>query len=261
MNVIEFMKAKKSAQKLSLVTCYDAWSAQIIASSPVDAILVGDSLAMVMHGYPSTLGATVELMSQHTAAVRRGAANKFIIGDLPFLANRKGLTANMNAVEVIMRAGAEAVKIEGAVGNIEFIRHCVQSGVPVMGHLGLTPQSIHQFGGFKVQGRGQAGEAIVEHAHLLQEAGCFAVVLECVPNSVAALITQQLSIPTIGIGAGIHCDGQILVLQDLLGCNTQFRPKFLRTYMNGAELINQALTRYCDDVRNQKFPSQEESYE
>jgi 3-methyl-2-oxobutanoate hydroxymethyltransferase len=214
-----------------------------------------------MHGYPSTLNATTELICQHIEAVRKGAPKKFLIGDMPFLSYRKDLASNMSQVERLFHAGAEAIKIEGAIGNIEFIQHCVQSGVPVMGHLGLTPQFIHQFGGFRVQGRGEDGDNVLEQALRLEDAGCFGVVLECVPQTIAGKITERLKIPIIGIGAGLHCDGQVLVLQDLLGANPDFKPKFLRTYLDGFELIKNALNTYDDDVKNDRFPGPQESYE
>lgn len=261
MNILDFQNFKRDRKKISMVTCYDFWSAQLLAQTQVDCVLVGDSLAMVMHGHPSTLSASTDLMAQHIAAVRRGLGKKFLIGDMPFLSYRKDLTFNMNQVEKLMHAGAEAIKIEGSLGNTDFVTHCVQSGVPVMGHLGLTPQSINQFGGFRVQGRGEDGKALIEQAEKLQDAGCFAVVLECVPWPIAAQITEKLHIPTIGIGAGLQCDGQVLVLQDLLGLNTQFKPKFLRTYLDGAALIQNAVNSYVSDVKEQKFPGVEESYE
>ena len=214
-----------------------------------------------MHGHPSTLHATTDVMALHVAAVRRGLKKKFLIGDMPFLSYRKDLTSNMNQVEKIMHAGAEAIKLEGSLGNLELITHCTQSGVPVMGHLGLTPQSIHQFGGFRVQGRGEEGQAVIAQAEQLQAAGCFAIVLECVPWPIAAKVTEQLHIPTIGIGAGPQCDGQVLVLQDMLGFNTQFKPKFLRTYLDGANLVKNSINHYVEDVRSGRFPGVEESYE
>lgn len=262
MTVLDFLKKKDCKEKISMVTCYDYWSAKIIADSKVDTILVGDSLAMVMHGHPTTLPVDVDLMALHTQAVVRGAPDKFIVADLPFLSYRKDLTTNMEAVEKVMKAGAHAIKLEGVFGNEELIHHIVQSGVPVMGHIGLTPQSIHQLGGFKVQGRKKdAAELLKEQAVTLEQAGSFAVVLECVPTALAENITQKLHIPTIGIGAGPHTDGQVLVLQDLLGLNKGFKPKFLRQYLNGFELIQNALNEFNDTVKSGDFPNIEESYE
>ncbi len=262
MNILEFRTAKEQRRRLAMVTCYDFWSAKILNETAVDMILVGDSGAMVMHGYEDTIPATVDMMCAHIAAVRRGAPKKFIVGDVPFLANRSDLATNMGCARRLMQAGAHALKIEGYDGNGEFIHHLVQSGVPVMGHLGLTPQSVHALGGFRVQGRGQEpGRKILQQARGLEEAGCFALVLECVPGELAAEITSTLNISTIGIGAGVHCDGQVLVLHDLLGLNQGFKTKFLRQYMNGAEQIHAAVENYCRDVLSSAFPGESETYE
>ncbi len=251
----------KTAQKITMVTCYDFWSAQILNTTSLDLILVGDSAGMVMHGFQDTLPVTVDMMNLHVTAVKRGAPKKLIVADLPFLAFRSDLANNMRAVQTLMQAGAHAVKLEGFDGNAEFIQHLVQSGVPVMGHLGLTPQSVHSLGGYRVQGREQnQAQHILKQARGLEEAGCFAVVLECVPGELAKEITSTLNIPTIGIGAGSGCDGQVLVLQDLLGMNSGFKPKFLRQYLQGAELIQSAIESYCSDVRAEEFPSATETY-
>lgn len=261
MKIHDFALKKQNGQKITMLTCYDYTFARILADSEVDCLLVGDSLAMVMHGYQTTLNASVELMALHTAAVARGASSKFIVGDLPFLSYRKDLANNMTAIGEVMKAGANAVKLEGAKGNLELIRHSVDSGVPVMGHLGLTPQSVNQLGGFKVQGKGKKEhDEIFEEALALEKAGCFSLVLECVPAQLAKEISKELKIPTIGIGAGVDCDGQVLVLQDMLGMNSEFRPKFLRTYMNGIEAIKNAVNQYHRDVVTEKFPSDKESY-
>ena len=258
----DLMARRHSGEPIVMVTCYDAWSARIIAGSPVDCILVGDSAAMVMHGHDTTIPATVEMMVAHVKAVRRGAPDRLIIADMPFLAHRRGLAAAMEAVGALMQAGANAVKLEGAGDNLETVRHIVASGVPVMGHIGLTPQSIHQLGGYKVQGRDEVvARRLLADANDLQAAGCFAVVLECVPAPLAREISDQLTVPTIGIGAGPHTTGQVLVLQDLLGMDQAFQPKFLRTYLDGAGLIADALTRWAADVREQRFPTEEESYQ
>jgi 3-methyl-2-oxobutanoate hydroxymethyltransferase len=258
----DFKAFKKSGRKISMITCYDHWSAKILNQSQIDCILVGDSLAMVMHGHTTTIQATVGMMSLHTQAVARGAVSKFIVGDMPFLANRKSLNVAMTSVEKIMKAGAHAVKIEGAKGNLKLIHHMVESGVPVMGHLGLTPQSIHQIGGFKVQGRTpKEFEDLIADAMALEQAGCFALVLECVPSKLAAEVTAKLSIPTIGIGAGEDVDGQVLVLQDMLGMNPDFTPKFLRKYMDGFSAIQKAVNHYHQDIQNKKFPNEKESYQ
>ncbi len=261
MRIHDFALKKQKGQKISMLTCYDYSFARILADSEIDVLLVGDSLSMVMHGHSTTLNATVNLMALHTAAVARGAEGKFIVGDMPFLSFRKDLVSNMNAVGKIMRAGANAVKLEGAKGNLELVRHVVDSGVPVMGHLGLTPQSVNQLGGFKVQGKApKEHEEILKDALALEKAGCFSLVLECVPADLAVEVSNALKIPTIGIGAGVGCDGQVLVLQDMLGMNKDFHPKFLRTYLKGVEVLKEAFNQYHRDVVTEKFPSKEESY-
>jgi 3-methyl-2-oxobutanoate hydroxymethyltransferase len=261
-NILDWNKKKQDNIKITMVTCYDYTSAKIISKTEIDSILVGDSAAMTMHGHNSTVPATLDMMCAHLASVVKGAPNKFIVGDIPFLANRKSLSENMNAVEKIMQAGAHAVKIEGVFGNESLISHIVESGVPVMGHLGLTPQSVHQLGGYKVQGRQETqAEMILQNAHTLQKCGAFSVVLECVPSTLADTISKDLTIPTIGIGAGPDTDGQILVFQDLLGLNPDFKPKFVRSYLNGSDQFTVAINQYCNDVRRNTFPSPQESFE
>ena len=258
---LDFLKMKNLGEKISMVTYYDSTSARIVAASGVDCILVGDSLAMTMHGHDSTLEATPELMAQHVAAVRMGAPDKFIVGDMPFLAHRGSLDRTMEAIRLIMKAGSQAVKIEGIEGAETVIRHIVDSGVPVMGHLGLTPQSIHEFGGFKVQGKQpDAKEILLNQAERLQACGAFAVVFECVPAEVANYVTSKLKIPTIGIGAGAGCSGQVLVMQDLLGLNQQFSPRFVRKYLDGFTLMKEAFDHFDRDVKSGEFPSEKESY-
>lgn len=262
MTILDFRKRKTSGLPISMVTSYDAWSARIIADSDVDCILVGDSAAMVMHGHASTVPASTSMMAAHISAARRGAPEALIIGDLPFLSVRMGLPEAVRSIAALMRAGANAVKLEGAEGNLELITHIVQSGVPVMGHLGLIPQSINAFGGYRVQGRGEvASMRLLDNARSLEESGCFAVVLEAVPGKLAKRVSGALAIPVIGIGAGAAVDGQVLVLQDLLGLNTQFTPKFVRKFLNGAELIRKALNRYHEEVLKRTFPLEKESYE
>lgn len=260
--VLSLQEKKSKKNKISMLTCYDATFARILAETPVDLLLVGDSSAMVMDGHDSTLPATVAEMARRVAAVRRGAPKHFIVGDMPFLAHRKGLEPAMAAVQDIMTAGASAVKIEGVRGHEALLAHIVDSGVPVMGHLGLTPQSFHQLGGYKVQARAEAAALdLMKQAREVEQAGCFALVLECVPQQVAAHITGELKIPVIGIGAGPHTDGQVLVLQDLLGLNLSFQPKFVRRYMQGAEMVQQAVKAYIHDVNDGQFPAAAESYE
>jgi 3-methyl-2-oxobutanoate hydroxymethyltransferase len=261
MNVLDFAKKKRAGQKISMVTCYDHWSARILNTSDIDCLLVGDSLAMVMHGFDSTVHATVDMMATHVAAVRRGAPDKFVVGDMPFLAARKGTDPAMEAVHALMQSGSNAVKIEGAQGQLDLMAHIVESGVPVMGHLGLTPQSVEAFGGHKVQGRNEGDAAkILKDAKALQDAGCFALVLECVPAALGKAITAELDIPTVGIGAGADTDGQVLVLHDMLGMDNEFKPKFLRHYLAGHSTVQDAVNRYHADVVDGAFPNKNETY-
>jgi 3-methyl-2-oxobutanoate hydroxymethyltransferase len=233
----------------------------LLADSPVDAILVGDSVMMVVHGERNTLKATPELMAMHTRAVARGAPDKFIVADMPFLEVRKGLNPALECAARLLRAGAHAVKVEGIRGHAAVIRHLVESGIPVMSHLGLTPQSVHALGGFAVQARQPADAARLQtDAAACEGAGAFALVLECVPRRLAGTITSALSIPTIGIGAGAGCSGQILVLQDLLGFNPEFRPRFVRRFADGAAFFRTGVARYSDAVRRGKFPAGRESF-
>jgi 3-methyl-2-oxobutanoate hydroxymethyltransferase len=263
MNIHDFQKKRNDNIKITMVTCYDYWSAKILAKTDIDCILVGDSLVMVMHGASTTIPATVDLMCIHTTAVSRGAENKFIIGDLPFGSYRQGIPVAMHAITRIMQAGAHAIKLEGGIENEALIKHVVASGIPVMGHIGLTPQSIHQLGGYKIQGKTKNGaQLLLEQALVLEQAGCFAIVLECLPSQLAARITEKLTIPTIGIGAGPDVGGQVLVLQDLLGLyeieGTQ--PKFIKTYLKGQSLIERAVNEYLTEVKTSKFPSVEHCY-
>lgn len=244
-----------------MVTCYDYTFARLVSKSAVDGILVGDSAGMVIHGHATTLSVTVDLIRLHTEAVARGAADKFIVADMPFLSFRKGIGAALDCAAVLMGAGAHALKIEGVRGHEDVIQRMVESGIPVMGHLGLQPQSVHAYGGYRVQGHGnEAAREIFEQAKLLEKLGVFAVVLECIPSELAREITRALHVPTIGIGAGAGCDGQILVLQDLLGMNQDFRPKFARPFMDGAGIILDAIAGFDEAVKGGTFPAQEESY-
>jgi 3-methyl-2-oxobutanoate hydroxymethyltransferase len=257
----DFLRAKVECRKLSMVTCYDYTFARLLSKSAIDGILVGDSAAMVIHGHPSTLSMTVELTRLHTEAVVRGAAGKFVVADMPFLSFRKGLASALDCAQVLMRAGAHAVKLEGVDGHEDVIQRMAQSGIPVMGHLGLQPQSVHAYGGFRVQGRSDdSARDIVRQATALEELGVFAIVLECVPAALAQEITGTLHIPTIGIGAGRGCDGQILVLQDLLGLNMDFHPKFARSFFDGARSVLDAVAHFDAAVKANTFPAPEESY-
>jgi 3-methyl-2-oxobutanoate hydroxymethyltransferase len=244
-----------------MVTCYDYAFARLLAKSAVDGILVGDSVAMVVHGHASTLYATVELIRLHTQAVVRGAPEKFVVSDMPFLSFRKGPAAALDTAHAFMTAGAHAVKLEGVDGHEDVIQRLVQSGIPVMGHLGLQPQSVHLYGGFKVQGRSNdSAQEILRQAATLEELGVFAIVLECVPATLAQTITDKLCIPTIGIGAGAGCDGQILVLHDLLGMSIDFRPKFARPFLDGARSVLDAVAQFDEAAKAGTFPSVEETY-
>lgn len=257
----QFAARKGSGRPISVLTCYDYWTARILDATDVDCLLVGDSLAMVVHGFDSTVHADTELMALHVRAVARGAPGKLIVADMPFLSVRKGLLPAMEAVQALLRAGAQAVKIEGEAGHTELIAHIVESGVPVMGHLGLTPQSVHRFGGTRVQARDeQAAVELIDSARRLADAGCFALVLECVPASVGHRITAAVDIPVIGIGAGGDTDGQVLVLQDLLGADPEFRPRFVRRYANLHGDIRDAVNRFHVDVGARRFPAEAETY-
>lgn len=260
-NMLDFAKKKRAGEKVSMVTCYDYTSARILAQTRIDCLLVGDSVAMTMHGFDDTLAATMEMMCTHTSAVKRGAQEKFIVTDMPFMSYRKSFNTGIEAAEVLMRAGANAVKLEGAAGNLELINHLVESGVPVMGHLGLTPQSIHTLGGYKVQGTTEnTANKIKADALLLQNAGCFALVLECLPSQLAYEITKALAIPVIGIGAGSGTDGQVLVYQDLLGLNIDFKPKFVKQFANGFDDVSAAIDAYVNAIQTGEFPQDEHCY-
>lgn len=261
LNVNSFKQRKCQKAKLSMVTCYDAWSAKILNQTAVDCLLVGDSLAVVMHGFDSTIHATVAMMEMHVAAVVRGAPDKFIIADMPFLSCSKGINVAMDAVERLMQAGAHAIKVEGAKHQLDIISHIVDAGVPVMGHLGLTPQSIHSLGGHRVQGKTEeAGLEVLKDAKALESVGCFSIVLECVPDKLGDCVSRAVNLPTIGIGAGPHTDGQVLVLHDLIGTDPSFSPKFLRRYADTHSSILNAVDRFHQDVTAGSFPSVEESY-
>jgi 3-methyl-2-oxobutanoate hydroxymethyltransferase len=258
-SIVDFARARRELQPIAVVTAYDALMARIVASSDVDAILVGDSAAMVVHGYPSTVHATLDMMCAHVAAVRRGAPAMLVIADMPFLSFRRGVAEAADAAGALMQAGAGAVKLEGVTGHEDVVAHLVGSGIPVMGHLGLTPQSVHQLGGHRLQGRGEADAArIREEARALERLGAFSLVLECVPEGLASDITRELSIPTIGIGAGSGTSGQVLVLTDLLGLDPQFQPRFARRFLDGHERVRDALNRYAGEVRGSRFPAREE---
>lgn len=261
LSVPDFKARKIAGDKLVMLTCYDASFARVLNESNVDLLLVGDSSAMTMHGFDSTIHADVAMIEFHTAAVARGAPAKFLVADIPFLAIRKGFETGMSAIERLVKAGAHAIKIEGLRGNEKMVAHTVESGVPVMGHLGLTPQFVNAFGGMKVQAKSAADQdRLLQEAVEFERLGAFSLVLECVPESIATEIANKLSIPVIGIGAGAGVDGQVLVLQDLLGFNPGFKPKFLRSYANGYEIFKGAFDRFAGDVKSGSYPTKDESY-
>ncbi|GJL77989.1 MAG: 3-methyl-2-oxobutanoate hydroxymethyltransferase [Nitrospinaceae bacterium] len=253
---------KKSRSKITALTAYDFCLARILDDTDIDIILVGDSLAMVSLGFPNTLPVTMDEMIAHTRAVARGVQNSLVVGDMPFMSYQvSDEQAIANAGRFLQEGGAAAVKLEGGVKIAEKVRAIVQVGIPVMGHIGLTPQSVHQFGGYKVQGKNllQARQ-IKQDARELEKAGAFAVVLEGIPSDLAGEITDCLKIPTIGIGAGPHCDGQILVLHDLLGLTQDFTPKFVKRYADLNAEIKKAVGSYVEEVRSGAFPGKEHSY-
>jgi len=259
-NQIKEMKQK--GEKISMLTAYDYATAKIVDEVGIPLILVGDSLGMVVLGYESTIPVTMEEMLHHTKAVVRGTKQALVIGDMPFMTYHI-LTedALRNATRFIQEAGAQAVKLEGGLTVAEKVRRIVDCGIPVMGHIGLTPQSIHQLGGFKVQGKTpEAATRMLEDAQALDEAGAFAIVLETVPAPLATLITQKVSIPTIGIGAGAGCDGQVQVINDLLGSFTDFVPKHAKQYAKLADIIRNAVIEYNDEVIAGSFPTDKQSF-
>ncbi len=253
--------SKGSGRPLVMVTAYDAPGARIADSAGVDMILVGDSLAMVVLGYDDTLHVTVQDMAHHTAAVARTSPHPMIVSDLPWMSYHTGTADAVRNAATLVRAGGQAVKLEGGRKRLPVIEAIVDAEIPVMGHLGLTPQSFHAMGGFKVQGKDlEAAKALVEDAGALAAAGCFAVVLEGIPDVVAQLITESVDVPTIGIGAGRHCDGQVLVFHDVLGLDDQRPPKFVRRYAALQADATAALGQWVTDVRTGRFPDDSESY-
>jgi 3-methyl-2-oxobutanoate hydroxymethyltransferase len=260
--IFDFKLKKERAEKITFVTCYDYPSAVTVAHSAVDCVLVGDSVAMAVHGHDSTIMATIDMMVLHTAAVARGLKQQFLVSDLPFLCHRVSRADTLNHVKQLLQAGAHAIKLEGADENLyDTISHLVTCGVPVMGHIGLTPQSIHQLGGYRVQGRYQA-EAVklFQQAKELEAAGCFALVVECVPDTLAKTITNALTIPVIGIGAGAETDGQVLVWHDMLGLQTSFKPRFVKRFVEGQHYLQQGLQAYVTAVKEGTFPATEHTF-
>jgi len=251
-----------NSKKIVCLTAYDYPTARLLDEAGVDVILVGDSLAMVVLGYDSTLPVTLDEMIHHARAVRRGTKHALVVADMPFGSYHSDNAESLrNAVRFVKEAGVEAVKVEGGERRLELIARLTEAEIPVMGHIGLTPQSVNALGGYRVQGKTTDGaEQLLRDARAVEGAGAFAVVLEAVPRELAAQITRELRIPTIGIGAGPDCDGQILVVHDLLGLTFDQTPKFARKYANVGEIISNAVRGYCEDVRNGGFPSDSESY-
>ncbi|NRA64717.1 MAG: 3-methyl-2-oxobutanoate hydroxymethyltransferase [Pseudobacteriovorax sp.] len=259
--ISSLLAMKKKSEKIAMVTCYDAAFAKLINNTSLDIVLVGDSMGNVVLGFEGTISVSMDHMTHHCAAVSRGLASQFLVADMPFMSYSGSLDrALQNAGRLLQEGGAHGVKLEGGKEICHTVKAIVESGIPVMGHLGLTPQKIHSLGGYKVQGRGEQAQAIEEAALALQEAGCFSIVLELVPEELAERVTKSLDIPTIGIGAGPKTDGQVLVLHDLLGFDAGFRPKFLKTYEELGERITTALQSYSADVKSMSFPSDEHSF-
>src|SRR5205809_1605826 len=260
--VLDVQRFKDEGRRFAMLTAYDYLSAQILDEAGIPILLVGDSLGMVVLGYPTTLPVTLDEMIHHAKAVARGSRQAMLVGDMPFMSYHASIEqAITSAGRFLQEAGMHAVKLEGGGRTVEIIRRLTAIGIPVMGHLGLTPQFVHQMGGFKIQGKSEAQAARIRaDAKDLQEAGAFSLVLEGVPNALASRITQEVRIPTIGIGAGPGTDGQVLVLHDMLGLTTGKAPKFVKRYANLADEIASAATAYSEDVRTGKFPGPEHEY-
>ena len=259
---VTFKESKKNGEKLTMLTAYDYTTAKLLDESGVDSILVGDSLGMVVLGYDDTLSVTMEDMIHHSAAVARGAKNALVITDMPFMSYQTSVyDAVVNAGRLVKEGGAQAVKLEGGIEFCEHIKATVKASIPVCAHIGLTPQSINAFGGFKVQGKGkEEAQRLLDEARAVEEAGAFAVVLECVPAKLAKKISESISIPTIGIGAGAGCDGQVLVYQDMLAMYSDFKPKFVKQYAQIGSVMKDAFRQYIDEVKSGAFPSEEHTF-
>ena len=260
--ILDFKKAKENNERISMLTAYDYSSAKLIDEAGIDAILIGDSLGMVSLGYEDTLSVTMEDMIHHTKAVARATKNALVVADLPFMSYQTSVyDAVYNAGRLIKEGRAHAVKLEGGIEMCDRIEAIVKSSIPVMAHIGLTPQSVNALGGFKVQGKDEkAAKALIEAAKAVEKAGAFAVVLECVPAKLAEIVTKELNIPTIGIGAGAQCDGQVLVYQDMIGMFSGFTPKFVKKYANIGDMMKEAFEEYNTEVKNGSFPSQEHTF-
>ena len=259
---VDVQAMKKQGKKITMLTAYDYPMALLEDRAGIDIILVGDSLAMTVLGYENTLPVTMDEMIHHTKAVVRGAKHPLILGDMPFMSyNTSEREAILNAGRFMKEGGADAIKLEGGATVKEIVRAIVKAGIPVMGHIGLTPQTISMLGGFKVQGKdAQAAQRIIDDALSLEEAGAFSVLLEAVPAPIAKMVTERLTVPTIGIGAGVHCDGQVLVVHDMVGLFDRFTPKFAKKYINLSELILKALESYREEVLKGEFPTDQHSF-
>lgn len=254
------MKAR--GEKIAMLTAYDATFARLLEEAGADVLLVGDSLGMVVQGHDTTLPVTLEEIAYHCRAVVRGARRAHVVGDMPFMSYQASIEQGLTSAGVLMKeGGCHSIKLEGGAVHAELVRRMVSAGIPVMGHIGLTPQSFHQFGGFKVQGRDPGGrERLLEDARALEDAGAYSIVLEAIPADIARDITAAVSIPTIGIGAGTGCDGQVLVCYDALGMDETFKPRFVRRYATLGQTIKDAISHYVADVRDGSFPSDAESF-
>ena len=257
-----FKKAKEEKQKITMLTAYDYSFAKLMDEAGINSILVGDSVGMVCLGYEDTLPVTMEDMIHHTKAVARGAKNALVVADMPFMSYQTSVyDAVVNAGRLIKEGGAQAVKLEGGFEVTEQIKAIVDASIPLVAHIGLTPQNVNAFGGFKVQGKSEAAaQKLLDEARAVEKAGAFAVVMECVPAKLAAKITEELSIPTIGIGAGAGCDGQVLVYQDMLGLFSDFTPKFVKQFANVGEIVKGAFEGYIREVQEGTFPAQEHTF-
>ncbi len=258
----DILAMKRNGEKITMLTAYDASMAALLDSCDIDTLLVGDSLGMVMLGYDSTVPVTMEEMLHHSAAVRRGAPDSFVIGDMPFGSYQASAhDAVKNGNRFLKEAGCDAVKLEGGLEVCEIVKAMVRAGIPVMGHIGLTPQTASQLGGYKVQGRDdESAIKMLEEAKALNNAGVFGIVLECIPDGLARIITETIQVPTIGIGAGVHCDGQVLVTHDLLGMFEKFIPSFVKTYTSLAPVIKENIGLYAKEVQEGTFPDDEYSF-
>lgn len=259
---VTFKNAKQKGEKLSMLTAYDYTTASIVDSAGINAILVGDSLGMVMLGYEDTLSVTMEDMIHHSKAVARGAKNTLVVTDMPFMSYQTSVyDAVINAGRLMKEGRAGAVKLEGGAEFAEHISAIVKASIPVMGHIGLTPQSVNAFGGFKVQGKtNEAAQKLIDDAKALEKAGVFAIVVECVPAELGKAITEAVNVPVIGIGAGKYCDGQVLVYQDMLAMYDKMKPKFVKTYANIGEQMIEAFKAYDNEVKSGAFPTDEHSF-